>query len=119
MKLACRQQAVRDGSTNEKLPKLEGGGRGAGRGGAGRRAGAGDRGGVGGGRSQGAKTCNQGVDRGVSETALQGAQIHWKKRNFNVGPWGSSRGSHRRGGGQAARFGGGHRGNPYRGPRRI
>ena len=42
---------------------------------------------------------------GVGETALQGAQIHWKKRNFTVGPWGSSRGSQGGGEGQAARFG--------------
>ena len=38
---------------------------------------------------------------GVIETALQKAQIHWKKRNLR--PWGSSRGSHRggRGGGSS------------------
>ena len=47
-----------------------------------------------------------GVDRGVSEAGLQGAQIHWK---LHGGTLVSCRGSHRGGGGggdQAGRFGG-------------
>ena len=47
---------------------------------------------------QGAYRSKAETNRGVSETALQGAQIHWKKRNFTVGPWGSSKGSHTGGG---------------------
>ena len=94
------QQAVREeqGSPTEKLT-MEGGRNGGWRG---AWVGAGG-GGLGGGGL--GKICAK--LGGGHGRKCKGGQIHWKKRNFTVGPWGSSRGSHRGVcGGQAGWFGG-------------
>ena len=62
-----------------------------GRGGGGGRGGRGGEGGRGGrGEAGGART-HQDFGAPIQQTA----QIHWRRRNFTAGPWGSLRGSHR------------------------
>ena len=62
------------------------------------RGGEGGRGGGGGGRGGGggARGRRGGVGEGDFGAPLpQTAQIHWRRRNFTAGPWGSFVGSHR------------------------
>ena len=91
----------------------EGGEGGEGEGGVGGRGGGGEggRGEGGGGGEEG----RRGGEGGVFGAPLpQTAQIHWRRRNFTAGPWGSFMGSHR-GDPHDGNFAGwGVRGNPNR-----
>ena len=72
-----------------------GGGRGGEGGGGGGRGGRGGEGGEGGGGGggRGGKGGRKHQDFGTP--LPQTAQIHWRRRNFTAGPWGSFMGSHR------------------------
>ena len=61
-------------------------------------------GGGGGGRGERGGRGGRGLGRDFGAPLPQTAQIHWRRRNFTAGPWGSFMGSHR------------GRGNPNTGP---